>query len=589
MSRARLPLAPEINHPAPGAPLWVGATPEPQDYYASRPLHAQSGTVICGGYDNLTRENQQGAVAHAGWQREDLNYTYLVPYPAWNGNFFKLSWDDINAGVESLRALITDLQPSIIIAAGPEPAHALIPQWATMTDRHPGDYSGGRSLKSAKESMDRRGFIWRPEQTGLPCPIIPTLSAEECHFNAVPNRVLMNIDFARAGAYLRGELPHRPFPTPIRIRTHADLDPLWEADLVAYDIEIKWGGDAFLCIGFYTSDGHAFLAYEDALGACVDWLRSDRPKLAHNSQFDRYFLEAKMGIPVGGRHEDTICSHWALYPELAGKEDTGREDQKKKSGHQMTRKGLNFLASFHLNVDWWKTYTSDPAQMGQLCINDVAATMWCHEIMDPELDALGVRRQYEDQLRKLPALIAMQKRGFRVDEEMRQRRLTTLDERARALEAKAKEAAEAYLQAHAITHRSDGTELWWYHDARCECCFGGATKAAHCDVCAGVRGTGANGSIKKGDLVTALWRAGRDPEELKALKKGELTDLLPPCRVCNGKGKLPTWDFNPMSSTQMPALLWDYLDVPKYTYKGSPSADEETLKTVAEWAEEMKG
>lgn len=584
---ARRPLEPEINVPK-GAPLWVGITPEAADFYRGRPLTDKSGIIVCGGYDPRSKTTVDGAISRAGWRREDLNYAYLVGRPAWNEEFYRLPWDQINEGVAALKELITKLEPSIIIAAGDQVAYSLIPQWATLTDRHQGEWSGGRSLKSAKEIMDRRGFIWESYETGLPCPVIGTLSPVDCHFNVVPNRMLMDIDFSRAGAYLRGDLPRRPFPTaPIRIRNKGDLTPMWEADLVAYDIETKWGGDQILCIGFYTNTGHALLAYEDGIGACAEWLRSDRRKLAHNSQFDRYFLDAKLGIPVGGRHEDTICAHWALYPELAGKDDTGREDQRKKS-YQMTRKGLNFLASFHLNTEWWKTYTSDPARMGQLCVNDVAATMWLHEIMEPELDSLGVRWQYEQQLRKLPILISIQKRGFLVDEEMRQKRIAAIQGRALTLVEESKAAAEKYLKENNITHRPDGTEYWWYHAARCECCFGGKSKAAHCDVCAGVRPTGTGGSIKKGDLVVALWRAGHDPEELKSMKKGDLTNLLPPCKVCGGEGSTPTWDFNPLSPTQMPHLLWELLGVPHYTYTGSPSADEETLKNVLEWAEEQK-
>lgn len=586
-SRSRRHVDPEINIPHPGAPLIVGRDPGANEVKQGRPFVGKSGQLLFGGFDPLAGEVIPGVISAAGLRRSDVNITNRVLRQPWNNDFYRHSWDDINDGLRQLRHTIEDLQPSVIVALGAQAAYDLVPGWQTLTDRHPGENSGGASVKSAKAIMDRRGFIWYPEDsTGLPCPLITSLHPAACIYQPMPNRILLDMDFQRVGLLLRDELPRQVWPDFTRITSKADIAPLWEADLVSYDIEITWGGERFLCIAFYTSDGRAFLAYEDGLGACVDWLRSPRHKLAHNSQFDRYYLDAKMDIPVGGRHEDTIVGHWATYPELAGKEDTGREDQRKKSKNQMTRKGLNFLASVHLNYPWWKTYTSDPARMGRLCVNDVVATLDCWAPIERDIEEFGVRHQYERQLAKLPALIAVQKRGFLVDEALRQERMQAISARQTTLADEARSAGESFLREHSLTHRDDGTEYWWYHDAQCPCCNGGSVKSQACDSCAGIEGRGAGGAILKKDLVLWAWRSTDIPKaDLDKMKKEDLTELLPVCRICEGRGKIPDWDFNPLSDTQLPALLWDHLGVPKYCAPGGPNAQEETIKRVLEWSE----
>jgi hypothetical protein len=565
---------PEINQPTKGHPLFIGGSPGYEEVTAGKPFAGKGGRVIFGGHDQYTGEYMQGSIVNAGLMRQDCNITYRVPKQAWNGDFYRHSWDDIKDGQVQLERLIGQLEPSFIVACGPEAAYDLVPQWPTLTDRRPGEYSGGRSIKSAKESMDRRGFMWLPAD-GAAYPTMPILDPWTAYYSPMPHRVLVDIDMQRMGSYLRGDFPRQHFPTFTRITNESHMDVVWDSELVAYDIEITWGGEKFLCIALYTYEGHAFLAYDDGLGAVREWLVSDRPKLAHNGQFDRYFLDAKMGIPVGGRHEDTIVGHWACYPEMAGKADTGGvAGTKKGSGNQMTRKGLNFLASFHLNYPWWKTYTSSPDLMGRLCVNDVVATMDCYKIVNAEVDDMGVRWQYEQQLAKIPALIAVQKRGMLVDEEMRAERVATLHGRQTKLYEESAEAALSYLKEHHITHDDKGKELWWYHAGQCQCCNG----AALCKQCNEVK------DFKKSTLIGWGMRQGMDRDSLKKLKVAEIKEMLQPCTTCDGTGKVDKWDFNPMSSTQLPALLWSYLGVPKSLISGKPDASEETIKKVLSWA-----
>jgi len=553
---------PEINQPRKGAPLIIGRDPGYEEISSGKPFTGDGGRLVFGGYDRVTGERLQGAVAQAGLMREDCNITYRVLRQAWNGDFFRHSWDDINDGLRQLEKLISDLQPSFIVCCGAEAAYDLVPRWPTLTDRRPGEMSGGRSVKGAKEDMDRRGFMWLPDD-GAPFPIMPTLDPLAAFYNPMPKRLLIDIDFRRMGSYLRGTFPRQHFPSFTRVTCEADMSPVWDSELVAYDIEITWGGEKFLCIALYTMEGHAFLAYGDGLGAVEPWLRSDRPKLAHNGQFDRYFLDAKMGIPVGGRHEDTIVGHWACYPEMAGKSDTG-------GGNQITRKGLNFLASFHLNYPWWKTYTSSPDLMGRLCVNDVVATMDCHRIINKDIDDFGVRWQYERQLQKIPALIAVQKRGMLIDEEMRRGRLRDLTERQSTLETASKEAGLSFLMEERHTHDDMGKEYGWYHLAQCQCCNGGAI----CKSCNNLK------DLKKPSLILWGMRQGHSRDDLKGMKVADIKALLHPCKECGGSGKVDTWDFNPMSPVQLTTIM-KLLDVPKPYLK---DASEETIKKLFNWS-----
>jgi hypothetical protein len=554
-----------------GAPLIVGSHP---DYYTlnkNKHFAGDAGQLIVGGYDKVTGEFIPGAAEMLGYFPDECSMTYRVP-SGWGGPFERLPENLIKRGADELKEVIAAAEPSVIIALGPQAAYDLVPEWATLTDRKPGDYSGGRHIKGAKEAMDRRGFIWYDD---VPCPVIPTLHPASAVYSLI-DRMLINIDFKRAGDVLRDKLPRQTFPRATRIRTARDMRAVWEADLVAYDIEITWGGKKFLCIGLYTDKGEAYLAYGDALKAVEPWLRSDHRKLAHNGQFDRYFLEAKMGIPVGGRHEDTIVGHWACYPEIAGKAETGGDRSGRKSGgHKTTRKGLNFLASFHLNYPWWKTYTSSPEKMGELCVNDVVATMDCWKIISEDMDHFNVREQYIRQMKKIPRLIAVQKRGFKVDSELHAERISELEARGGELYNQSRAAALEYLVAEHHTHYEDGKEYPWYHAAQCPCCNGGSI----CKTCNNLR------DLKKPSLVLWCMRQGMSRDEATSMTTAQIKDKLHTCATCEGNKKIDSWDFNPLSSTQMPLVLWGLLGIPKGLHgKDGPDASEETMKKVFEWS-----
>lgn len=518
---------PEINRPEPGAILIVGRDPGTKESAAGRPFVGPSGELL---FQLLGKH---------GIFREDCNITNRVLRQPRNDNFSLHSPEDVESGLADLTSLIDRLQPSVIIALGAHAAYDLVEGWSDLT----GETSGGRTIYQATGILERRGFFWYYKDR---YPVIPTVHPASCLYQPIPNRLLLEIDIMRVRDFLVGDLPRQNWPAVKRVYVASDIAPLWDSPLVAYDIEVKWGGKEFLCIAMYADGGPAYLAYNDALLAVRPWLESDRPKLCHNGQFDRYFLAAKLGIEVGGRHEDTIVAHWACMPELAGKKDTG--------GGGATMKSLRFLASYHLNVPWWKSYSDDPWAMGNLCCYDVAACTWIWDKLRSQMAAFGVWPQYERQMRKIPALIAVQRRGFLVDEGLRKQRIAALEERRDSNIAAIKSQVESYLAANNLTDK----KYLWSRSSRCPCCNGGKLLMSACYRCLGL-------PDKKRSTLKAR---GLTPSDLG------------PCRVCEGRGRLGSFDFNPMSNQQLRDFL-SVSGVPKYLNR---DAQEDTIKRVLDWA-----
>ena len=591
---------PEINVEEEGVPLLVGRDPGEDEVKQGRPFVGEAGTQAFGGYDPVAERYIDGAFQASGLRRDEVNIANRVGERPPNNDFYAHGWEDIHEGWEELCELIDTLNPNIIVAMGNEAAFDLVKDWQTLTDRNPGDNSGGSSIKSAKKVTDRRGFFFEPaDDVPSDAPVLVTLHPATCLYQAVPNQMLLEIDFMRMGAYLRGELPRHEFPEPTRIRGTSDLEPLFDSEIVAFDIETTkhWRegthvgrGNRFLCIAFADDDLNTYVAYEDTLGLCEEFLASDVPKVAHNFQFDKYILQEKMGLEVNGKIEDTQGAHWACYPELAGKEDTGREDQSDSS--EWTRKGLNFLASFHKNYPWWKSYVSATDEegrrkMAQLCANDVYATRDLWDVMVDDMEYFDVRSQYEDAIKKTEIAIITQSRGIPIDEELRQERLETLEEREETLLKQAQDTAEEVLKSQGLTHKENGDEFWWFHAAQCTCCNGGKKKSQACPSCAGIEPSGASGFLVADYKDYARESTDLSEAEIEDRKKEELRQLLPVCKECGGEGKVPTWDFNPVSSTQLPYLLWEVLDVPAYCHNyNEPNAQEETIREVLEWAKD---
>ena len=72
--------------------------------------------------------------------------------------------------------------------------------------------------------------------------------------------------------------------------------------------------------------------------------------------------------------------------------------------------------------------------------------------------------------------------------------------------------------------------------------------------------------------------------KLKAPTVTEMRHMLPPCRVCNGSGKVHWYDFNPFSGQQLRYLLYECVGIPKSYQKGKETLDEAALRKARLWA-----
>jgi hypothetical protein len=385
--------------------------------------------------------------------------------------------------------------------------------------------------------------------------------------------------------WLRGELPRREFPPHTVARSYEDLVKLQAVpNHIASDIETKWGGSEVLCVGFCGDDLSPVVVPDDLLPLCFPILANENPMIFHHGQFDLYKLVEEDGLEVNGLLHDTMYQHWALYPELAAKEETGGEFSDLKKAGRMTRKGLAFLMSMYGNWPWWKDYPdADHPQYRELMFRlngcDCFATRWLHSIQMEKIHSEGVEMQYREAMDMLPIALKMQRRGMHINNELRKERIAQLEERLAVEEKGIVLAGLSYIWEN---------EIDFFRQVRsCPCCHGALpgkklrNKTQQCWSCAGFEE-----KPNKADLID--WLDIHDEEvyqEAKSMKKAELEGLhLKPCGLCGGKGYISWYEFNPFSNQQLGHLLYKVIGVPKSLIGKKEQVDELTLGKVLNWA-----
>jgi uracil-DNA glycosylase family 4 len=548
---SRVKVAPELNAPSPGNVLLVGRDPGEQEVKDGRPFVGEAGHVL------------DTALPVSGLRREDVNITNVVPWRPKDNEFKHHSPEDVQVGLNELGDLIDKLEPSIIVAMGNEAA------WA-LTDCWPGD-----TIYHAHGVMERRGYFFEGIDD---CWVLSTLHPANVKYKVMPNAMLLELDFRRLDLWLRGELPRQEFPPHVVARSYEDLVRLKEAGwALACDIETKWGSSEVLCVGFCGDDLVPVVIPDDLMPLAFAILASDSPKVFHHGQFDIYMLQEEQGLEINGQLHDTMFQHWALYPELAAKEETGGEYSDNKKANKMTRKGLAFLMSMYGNWPWWKDYP-EPGHpqyrelMFQLNGRDCYATRWLHSLQMKKIYEEAVDDQYYEAMDMLPIAIKMQKRGMLVDNELREKRIQLLEERLEKDEHDIVLAGLAHIWEHELES--------FRHVRSCPCCHGALPgkevrrKTVLCWSCAGF-----DRAPTKGMLVE---RIGEEhASQRKAWLEGA---VLRACNFCGGKGYISWYEFNPFSNQQLGRLLYDEIGVPKSLLGKKRQVDEETLGKVLNWA-----
>jgi len=371
----------------------------------------------------------------------------------------------------------------------------------------------------------------------------------------VPGRYLLQLDFDRGKRWLNGDLPRDVFPLVTRLRSPFQVEKLVQSSLVAWDIETKWDGTALTCSGYCGDDMQPLVAawgYEfDHFGKEI--LLHPVPKVGHNgAAHDCIGMQKFYNLNVRNYLHDTQQMWWALEPDLAGTGDTDEEDKALRP-ERMTRKGLAFLCSLHFNLPWWKNYPKedDPDYLQKMVVingNDAYATRWLAARLLPQLDKVQVTAQYRLAVSLYPALQAMQLKGIKVNEELREARIKELTHRYRSAQLESAQSGLHYIEQQAVAAFAKST--------RCSCCHGGKVLRQACWRCLGL--------------------------EKKPSKKAQV--MLRPCIRCSGMGRLTSYRFSPFSPVQMKQFLYEAIGAPQNVWKGKVTTDATALKKVLRWA-----
>lgn len=301
-------------------------------------------------------------------------------------------------------------------------------------------------------------------------------------------------------------------------------------------------------------------------------LTSGVPLVTQNGYgFDVPAMRIFRGLHVKVPH-DTQTMWWALEPDIAGSVEAGGEEIEVTEKRRMTRKGLAFLASIYFNLPWWKDYPDKDApdhleKMIQINSNDAFVQRWLASCMMAEIKEQDVGMQYSQAMTLHPVLMELHLRGLPVDETLRKTRHDALETRYKAARETSRAAGLSYIVPNDVAA--------FCTKRKCECCGGGKTQRDHCWRCGGLP----KKPVKKADYSPDGVLGINKHQKVAALKAA-----LPKCVVCNGLGKIKTYDFNPYSETQMKKFLFDTLNAPSSTFKGKVRSDAMALKKVLRWA-----
>lgn len=558
----------ELNQDKKGVPLVVARDYGEQEEEQGRPLVGDAGVL----HDEV--------LSYAGFRRSEVNITNIVSEtrPP-NNDFRKHSEQTVAAGRAALDKWVKRLKPSLIITMGNEAAYHFVPDWPT----------GGRGIFGAKGIEDRRGYFWETPSGWVYTVLHPAGALRKI----VPGYELLRRDFVRARRWMRGKLPRQEFPEVQTLNSAMQVQALLRSRALAFDIETRFGKQIFTC-GFVGDDlqpcvakfGRGFDLMRDILVG-----REGLVGIAHNGQYDVDLLD-RGDFPTTLYTDDTQTA-WAcgLEPELAFRDEG-------EYGGRLTRKGLASLASLHpeLNLPWWKSAhqrhgfpdwragypeegSDDPDELAKLYVmagRDAYVTRRLWDWLWPEVQKREVEPQYRLAFETNLRCITMTRRGWLVDEDLRQERIRVLQARSDEAKEESAKAALAYIEKYQIEDFKKVVE--------CKCCSGVGIR---CWRCAGlpampkkkVEYVGARVVAQDGATVIV------EASDLDDTTVAGLKSALPPCETCKGIGKQEHFEFNPHSTSQLAKLFYKNVGCPKWVYKDQQFTEMAALQLMR-WSEE---
>lgn len=397
----------------------VGEAPGANELKEGRPFVGYTG-------DLLNR-----MLGKAGIQREDCfvtNICHVQPVGNKFEWFYKTKQGQLQfmLGVLQLKKDLEAIKPNIVVGLGAYPLRVL----------------------TGKQAINNwRGSI-------LPSTLIEGLKTVSTYHPASILRqwdykAVAEFDFnriAKQSKFPEINRPHRDLylDPPAEVRNEL-LKELVQAEWLAVDIECVQRADKswrLSCIGFSDRANRAVTIPVDTpekIGFCKLLLASPIKKVMQNGMFDTTVLRDE-GYTVNNFVWDTMIAHHALFAECAGGEDEVSKQGKKKRSAAIA-KGLAFQTSIYTEEPRYKDdgkiwkETNDLQMFWRYNALDAVVTREIRDVQEKELLEYQNMGTLEHGMSLVEPLMAMSRRGIKIDMERREAMRKNIDAEIKNLQA----------------------------------------------------------------------------------------------------------------------------------------------------------
>ena len=372
----------------------LGEAPSYEEEAAGKPFVGPSGREL----DKILRD--AGVSRHEAWVSNVCKYR--VPS---NDSKSKVPFHirAKNAGInmdqqlEELQVEINSIRPNCILALGGTALWAL---------------SGKTKISKFRGSI-LRGMGHKFVPTYHPAHLLHSAGGGE--IKGYYNRQVMVVDFRRA--YEESESPLANLPNRVLqvCRSSHELQVFVNMykDKLKMGTDIEAGGHCLpICIGLSFNKLHGMTVPLWNRGGFSDMSDTELNKcwmilidllwekhiVGQNFNYDRDKLR-RLGIGIRRIHSDTMLKAFTINPELP--------------------KGLAFLTSIYTREPYYKDEGMYEGSTNDLligCARDSCVTLEIDEVMEGELDEIGLRKFYYNFIMKLPDFYAeIESNGFRIN------------------------------------------------------------------------------------------------------------------------------------------------------------------------------
>src|ERR1043166_8931772 len=373
----------------------------------------QTGTPFSGGSGELLNR----MLDRVGLQRSSCFITNVC-HTRPPGNDF--SWflkpkprPELVLGLVQLKQDIEEIRPNLVIALG------------------------GQSLRflTGKQGIDKwRGSILEATLVKPTVKVIGTYHPAYC-LRVWDYKAVVEFDLRRCAKESVSpniRLPQREFLlSPSREETIRLVSELLNAKWLSVDIECfeTETGWRLACCGFSDVPSRAITwPYDEPWqrDAIKTLCESSVAKVFQNGSFDVTVLsENGIRVPPSTFRWDTMLAHHALFTECAGGDDEMSAMSKGAKKQAALKKGLGFQTSIYTKEPYYKDdgklwkETGDLQMFWRYNALDAAVTREIRDVQEKELTEFGALNVLEHEMSLVEPLLAMTKRGVKIDMALR--------------------------------------------------------------------------------------------------------------------------------------------------------------------------